>query len=100
MTREGQVRGRKMCRCDSASFTVFIMSDFMVELSSVPEGMEVRRWWNITSARRGTLKWCRGSKRATALALPWRLMLWENVSGRRAWVMIRWRREVFPGLEG
>lgn len=59
----------------------------------------VSRMLSITLARRGTLKWWRGSKRMMAAFWPdsWTEAVEE---GRMACAMMRWRRDVLPEPEG
>lgn len=60
----------------------------------------VARRLSITPARRGTLKWCKGSKRMMVAFWPERGIDGENLGGRMAWAIMRLMSEVLPGLEG
>jgi hypothetical protein len=50
--------------------------------------LEARRW-RIVDARRGTLKWWRGSNRIMVAEWPLRSVMEGNVVGRMAWAMMR-----------
>lgn len=57
-------------------------------------------WENKMDAMYGMEKRRCGSKRMIAESLPWRGTSDEKALGRMAWVMMRFKREVLPALEG
>lgn len=87
---ESHDEGWKTCTW-SRLVDVMLRSEALVPASSVVVGegsLEMSRL-RITLARRGTLKWWRGSRRMMALEWPLRAGIEGCVDGRMAWAMRR-----------
>jgi hypothetical protein len=70
---------------------VRVRREVLTEGESVESGTPslLVRMCRITVARRGTLKWCKGSKRMTVESCPLREGTKGYAAGRMAWAMIR-----------
>lgn len=84
--KAGKVGGWKMWRCDNALRTI----SFKAEGEGAGCRVEEKIWMRV-EARRGILKWCKGSMRIIAF---------EEVGAERAVAMMRVTKEVFPEPEG